>query len=319
MHAEKLAKHRDEAVDFAKGALIILMVAFHLPDFVAKLPSAANDIVYAFHMPGFLVLSGFFTTVAHTRERLTRLIRTIAIPYILLETLYLIGIGLAGELLRSNNSVELSFSNIVHHLCCAPVGTYWYLHTLLICSALYILFCSCRRLSQFHALILSSIACFLLSLIIGGLEWSNCMYFFIGAFFRLVTADIKQIIFPSLLSGVGFMIMCFATEEYSKYSLAGLFLTLSALSFFMAVQGVVHKGISSSVSMIGRNSLCIVLFSPIFTIPSKFYLRYFDFDPSGWLFGLFSVALVIALCLLTAKLSDRAGISRYIFGRRLYI
>ena len=167
--------------------------------------------------------------------------------------------------------------------------------------------------------ILSSIACFLLSLIIGGLEWSNCMYFFIGAFFRLVTADIKQIIFPSLLSGVGFMIMCFATEEYSKYSLAGLFLTLSALSFFMAVQGVVHKGISSSVSMIGRNSLCIVLFSPIFTIPSKFYLRCFDFDPSGWLFGLFSVGLVIALCLLTAKLSDRAGISRYIFGRRLYI
>lgn len=319
MHTEKLAKHRDEAVDFAKGALIILMVAFHLPDFVAKLPSAANDIVYAFHMPGFLVLSGFFTTVAHTRERLTRLIRTIAIPYILLETLYLIGIGLAGEVLRANNSVEFSFSNILNHVCCAPVGTYWYLHTLFICSATYILLCSCRIIKRLHALIVSSIICYLLSQIIGGLEWGNCMYFFIGAFFRLVTADIKQIIFPSLLSGVGFMIMCFATEEYNKYSLAGLFFTLTALSFLISVAEPTAKSISSTISLIGRNSLSIVLFSPIFIIPSKFYRDIFDFDPTGCLFGLVSLVMVVALCLFASKLLDEAGISRYIFGRRLYI
>lgn len=52
---------RITSVDFIKGLMITLMVTFHLP--LSGYVVDATPYVYAFHMPVFLVLSGFFLKV----------------------------------------------------------------------------------------------------------------------------------------------------------------------------------------------------------------------------------------------------------------
>jgi len=65
---------------------------------------------------------------------------------------------------------------------------------------------------------------------------------------------------------------------------------------------------------LGKNSLCIVLFSSFFTVCTKLYVRFFAFDVSGMLWALVSTLLVVGLCLLMACLSDRMGLSEILMG-----
>ena len=51
--SEVLAKQRDAVVDIAKGIGILLVVYGHLHNPI-------NTFIYAFHMPLFFFLSGFF-------------------------------------------------------------------------------------------------------------------------------------------------------------------------------------------------------------------------------------------------------------------
>lgn len=313
------SSHRDLSVDFAKGILIILMVAFHLPYFVSRQPACINDAVYSFHMPAFLIISGFFTASPDKGKRWKRLLRTIAVPYLVFETAYLLCLGAAGECLGAGNAFSLSFGNVVYHTLFHPMGTYWYLHTLIICSSSYFLLSSAKSpLGRFEYAAGAALLCYALSLIISGLDWFCCMYFFIGTFLRQFSQRLSDAIPPSCLSGLGFFLLCFASESFGKGTLCGLFLTLSALSFLQYVPTALRGGGVTVIAAVGRNTLCIVLFSPIFTIASKPFSHWFDFDPSGLLFGVLCTLSVIVLCLLCARCCDTLGLSPLLFGRQLF-
>lgn len=311
---------REPSVDFAKGVLILLMVLFHLSYFIGKMPNGTCELVYTFHMPGFLVLSGFFTSMDDPVHRVRKMARGVVVPYFLFEVLYLIGLGMMGRMVGSNNHFELSVPNLADTICLNPIGTYWYLHTLIICTCVYALF-SVRRmcLSGVNAVIAASVCCWGLSFLIDGLKWENCMYFFAGAYIRLLYKDIKQIIIPTWLAGIAFVFLCFGAEEYGRYTLGGLFITLSSMSFLFAAHKIVGRKAAWIFEKCGKNSLIIVLMSPFYMIPSKFYSRFFDFEPTGLLFGLFSLALITGLCLYSAIVLDRIGISRKVFGKELYM
>lgn len=296
-----------------------MMVLFHLTYFINKMPNGTCDLIYTFHMPGFLVLSGFFSSMENPIGRLVKTVRGILVPYIFFESVYLIGLGLIGKHVGSNNTFELSARNFIQTICVNPVGTYWYLHTLVICTTVYVLFTMRHlRLSQTNALILSSICCWGMSLLVDGLKWENCMYFFVGAYIRLLCIDIKRIVIPSWVSVIGFIFLCFGVEEYNRYSLGGCFITLAALSSLFFLPRIMGKKLSYVYEKIGRNSLCIVLMSPFFMIPSKFYSHFFDFDPTGLLFGVFSLIFIVTACMLSAILLDGMGCSKVLFGNKMF-
>lgn len=310
---------RDASVDFTKGVLISLMVLFHLTYFIEKMPNGTCGLVYTFHMPGFLVLSGFFCSMKNPVERLKKMARGILVPYILFESVYLLGLGMIGKLVGSNNTFELSAVNIAHAVSLSPVGTYWYLHTLVFCISIYAFFSmKFMSLSKVNALILASICCWGITFLINGLKWENCMYFFIGAYIRLLSVDIKKIVIPTWLSILGFVCLCFGVDAYNRYSLGGCFITFASLSCLFFLSKIVGHKLSYVFEKTGRNSLCIVLMSPFFMIPSKFYSRYFDFDPTGLLFGIFSLVTIIGLCMLFAVVLDKIGISKVVFGNKIF-
>lgn len=56
-------RQRIDELDFLKGVLIILMISFHLVYF-SELHPYVKQVVYTFHMPGFLMMSGFLMNVS---------------------------------------------------------------------------------------------------------------------------------------------------------------------------------------------------------------------------------------------------------------
>ena len=73
------------------------------------------------------------------------------------------------------------------------------------------------------------------------------------------------------------------------------------------------------IEFLGRNSLVLYLFSPIFTILCKYLVPFLNFDSSGILFLVLSLIVCVVGCLAIAKILEFIGVSRYMFGRRKVI
>ena len=95
-------------------------------------------------------------------------------------------------------------------------------------------------------------------------------------------------------------------------------LSFTFLGFVFDLKDRIPKRISDYMAYIGRNSLAILLFSPLFTVVTKFYAPFFAFDDSAILWTVFSLSLVVSLCLFCAMLFDRLSLSRIVAGKNIY-
>ncbi|MFE9764312.1 acyltransferase family protein [Streptomyces sp. NPDC005808] len=88
----KPAKQRDAFFDNAKYLAIVLVAVGHAWEPVkgqSRGLETLYTIVYAFHMPAFILISGYFSRSFDMRaDRLKRLVTGIAVPYILFEVAY---------------------------------------------------------------------------------------------------------------------------------------------------------------------------------------------------------------------------------------
>lgn len=85
-------KQRDAFFDNAKYLAIVLVAMGHAWEPLkgdSRILEAAYQVVYAFHMPAFILISGYFSRSFDMRpDRLKRLITGVAVPYIIFETAY---------------------------------------------------------------------------------------------------------------------------------------------------------------------------------------------------------------------------------------
>ncbi|MFJ2826805.1 acyltransferase family protein [Streptomyces sp. NPDC087263] len=88
----KPAKQRDAFFDNAKYLAIVLVAMGHAWEPVkgqSRGLEALYTVVYAFHMPAFILISGYFSRSFDMRaDRLKRLVTGIAVPYIVFEVAY---------------------------------------------------------------------------------------------------------------------------------------------------------------------------------------------------------------------------------------
>ncbi|MEU9450234.1 acyltransferase family protein [Streptomyces sp. NPDC048277] len=84
--------HRDAYFDNAKYLAIVLVAVGHAweplrPD--SRTVTALYTFVYAFHMPAFIVVSGYFSrTFDASPARIRRLVTGVAVPYVVFEVAY---------------------------------------------------------------------------------------------------------------------------------------------------------------------------------------------------------------------------------------
>jgi fucose 4-O-acetylase-like acetyltransferase len=85
------AGNRNLHLDNARGLLIILVVAAHLLESLMETSSLARTtyaFVYSFHIPAFVVVSGYLSRSDLTWPRFRALVLSIILPYLILELLY---------------------------------------------------------------------------------------------------------------------------------------------------------------------------------------------------------------------------------------
>lgn len=306
-------KSRIPQLDYLKGVFILLMVLFHLELTEQTYPLLYNA-VYTFHMSAFLIISGYLANVDKRPGEFGKSLLRILIPYIVFETLYILMQYFIGGSLGAHNAIDqLTASDFLQRIATMPTGPYWYLHTMIICLVLYWLVYRVLGLDGLGALALLGLILYGLSVVIEGLTWGNAIYFLIGVFIFRCGKQFMEVITPSWLALLPLMVLFWFPENYDRGSLAGIAITVLVISVLLVLFPVLFKSLRNLLCYIGRNSLAIVVFSPIFTILTKRVAPFFSFDPSAVCFSLCALTFTVAGCLAGAWLSDVLKLSRFVF------
>jgi len=306
---------RIQEIDLAKGILILLMVTYHIELFNTKYPDAC-PVMFTFIMPGFLMISGYLFSVNKESKKFFKSICGIVVPYIVFELVYLLGIELLGKYIGATNTFDGGVLTLLSKIAFSPIGTYWYLHTMAICLTVYYLV-NRYVMNGLSGILISSIILYALSVGIEGLKWGDVIYFIIAILFRNSNFVINERL-KSPISILCFVLIIVFTNEFSRYSIPGIGLTLTFLGFIFDLKDRIPECITNFISYIGRNSLALVLFSPLFTVVAKVCAPFFAFDGTRIIGTICCLSMIVALCLFCAILFDRSSLSRIIVGKNIY-
>lgn len=307
---ERTPSGRMDEIDYLKCVCILLMVVFHLAYIGDKYPYA-KLVVYTFHMPVFLLISGYLTHIGKPAREFLRKYLWIFIPYAVMET----GYAVASSLLPVRQGLEeLSLPTVVEALFVSPVGPYWYLHTLMLCALLYYAVFRLVRGQTITRFILLGL-CFYGLARLHLLAFENAAYFLGGCILAQSGVLLNCFFRPSLWAAAPLILLCAVPENLSRGTLAGVLITYLAACLLLRFYPLLTPRLRRSSLYIGRHTLAILLFSPIFTMLAKGYLPLLAFDPTGMLFLTTATALTVGGSLVIEQAIYRLGLSRYFFGK----
>lgn len=318
------ANHRVAELDFLKFVFIVLMVVFHLAWF-SRLHPDAKQFVYTFHMPAFLVMSGYLMNMSKTAPRFFRTIWWLLVPYAVMESGY---IAMASVLPIAEHIDGLTLAVFADKLLLHPIGPYWYLHTMALCGTLCYLVIGRLRLSVAGSAI---VACFLLYVCsrCGVVSMSCACYFLAGVVIRQVGIRLERLLAPTMLALLPLLYLAADKSCHDKATVAGIAIVWLTMSLAASVMHLLSRAAKSEVGSIskvagsvlstaltvGRNTLSIILFSPIFTILCKPLIPVLSFDSTGLLFAVVATTVTIGGCLATTFVLDRMHISPFLLGK----
>ena len=218
--------HRIKEIDFVKCVLIVLMIAFHLV-FIGDSYPYAKQVVYTFHMPGFLVISGYLLNVGKPWRKFLHAMLWIFIPYAVMESGYTV---MAAVLPIREHIDLLTFSLYMDKLLLHPLGPYWYLHTLLLCSTVYYGVAHCRRIGPVLRLITVAVL-YVLLWRIGIVSLSCALYFLGGAAVRSGGMRFTRFFRPTLWALLPMAVLAFFPVNMDKGSAGGVFFVYLSVCF----------------------------------------------------------------------------------------
>jgi fucose 4-O-acetylase-like acetyltransferase len=304
----KDASHRIDELDYIKCILILLMVSFHLV-YIGDLYPYAKQVVYTFHMPLFLLLSGYLMKVDKTAKKFLYTIKWYLIPYVVMESGYVwMASGLPIREHIDHLSLSLYFDMLLFH----PLGPYWYLHTLILCGMTYYgvyHLLSVRLFSRFIQLGIIYSLYAQLGLVSLGMSF----YFLAGAVIRHSKIPLLQFFQPSWLALLALPLLIAHQENLHVSASGGILISYLFVSVCLASYPMDNDRLLRCMLYLGRNTMSIYIFSPIFTFPCKYLLPLFAFDTSGLLFLVVSLAVCVFGSLSIKWIMDIFHVSPILF------
>lgn len=298
-------------LDFLKCVFILLMIVFHLVYIGNRYP-VAKAFVYTFHMPGFLIISGYLLNVHKPVPQFLRYIQWIFVPYLLMESGYVV---MASVLPIREHIQQLTFGLFLDKLFLHPLGPYWYLHTLMLCGIVtYVV----AQFASHHRVWM--LLCVLLSLwvlaFLGLVTWINAVYFCVGVALRLYHRPFVDTFHPAWWSFIGIVLVATCVPNaLQRHTIGGMLIVYFVISFLLWLYPYLPKGMAKISLFIGRNSLILLLFSPMFTVLSKLFQSYLLFEPSGMLFMLVALLFTVVGSFTVAYILQKLHVARYVFGK----
>ena len=298
-------------LDFLKCVFILLMITFHLV-YIGDTHPWAKQVVYTFHMPGFLIISGYLTNTAKPLGAFLRSLLWIAVPYAVMESGYVV---MASLLPIREHIDQLTPMVFLDHLVLHPLGPYWYLHTLVLCQAVVYSVAHLPRLSPTTRMLLAGLLFYGLAAGCHVVSLPCALYFLGGAVVRQGGLRFTDFFKASPLALVVFVVLVAYGANLDKATAGGVLIVYSVISFCLWTYRILPHAVLRPLLFIGRNTLPLFLFSPMFTIVCKGFLPYVLFDPSGSVYLALSLPLCVVCSLVVAHLLELTRLAPLMFGK----
>lgn len=302
---------RNLLIDFQRAILITLVILVHVVHF-GKIHPNIKESILTFMMPSFLVITGYLVNIDKPLKKFLLYILKIALPYTIMVMGYMI---LSLYLPVQDGIKSFDVNTVCNVLFVTSIGPYWFFRIMIICGICYYLIFH-NRLSflnlQAKYILLGS-AFLAISLFTPIMTAKCAFYYFIGVGIRLYVKDFSKICIGTFWAFIPLMIML---SQKGWRNWATIFVIASVFCFFsISTQLATYpKGkLKEYILYIGRNTLPIYIFHPIFTMLAKFALPAFQFDSTGCLHAVFTIVLGFVGSLGIAWCMDKTRLS-YIFG-----
>lgn len=314
-----MASKKSMEINIVRCLLIFLIILIHCTPFKDSYPNVQNAIL-AFVVPLFLFITGYLFNVRKTWREFAHYLYGMLTMYAILETAYII---LSYYLPVRDGVTELSAAVVFSKLLLHPIGPYWYLHTMIVCSCIYYLThrLSSRlgtdlaisssiflgvTLSYYTPLLglLSPLAYFMG--VIARRRFKHLMCIFSGSFMAIPIAAV------SLLYGI-----CTNHAYVSQLSYFSILLGVCTITSLVWCSLRLSPKVCHIMDYIGSNTLPIYLFHPLFTQLSKHLLPGLIDNGHIFIFCLVVIASATVGSLAIGYLMDKTGASRLLFRKSL--
>lgn len=320
-------KQRNTDIDWIRAILIILMILIHIVSFGNTYPQLKAGIL-SFMMPTFLIITGYLVNIEKSPKEMGRYLMCLALPYVIMVT----GFSVLSYFMPVRDGItELSLSQICEKIFVTSIGPYWFIQTMIICGILY--YASFKgaiwgTLRQGKTTMSTTTSLFIFATLLlllskaPALSPSAATYYFIGAVLRQCHIGFDRIFRPSPVALLLWINLLGLEEWYDWGTLAIVFSCWCCISSLMWIHSLI-KRLQDNASVrktedtllyIGRNTLPIYLFHPIFTMAAKFYHPLFSWDRSEICFALVTIFIAIAGSIGIAKIMEKTHLA-YLFGK----
>lgn len=320
-------KQRNTDIDWIRAILIILMILIHIVSFGNAYPQLKAGIL-SFMMPTFLIITGYLVNIEKSSKEMGRYLMCLALPYIIMVT----GFSVLSYFMPVRDGItELSLSQICEKIFVTSIGPYWFIQTMIICGILY--YVSFKgaiwgTLRQGKTTMSTTTSLFIFATLLllqsktPALSPSAATYYFIGAVLRQCHIGFDRIFRPSPVALLLWLLLLGMEEWYDWGTLAIVFSCWCCISSLMWIHSLINhlqdnacvRKTEATLLYIGRNTLPIYLFHPIFTMAAKFYHPLFSWDRSEIIFALVTIFIAIAGSIGIAKMMEKTRLA-YLFGK----
>ena len=320
-------KQRNTDIDWIRAILIILMILIHIVSFGNAYPQLKAGIL-SFMMPTFLIITGYLVNIEKSPKEMGRYLMCLALPYVIMVT----GFSVLSYFMPVRDGItELSLSQICEKIFVTSIGPYWFIQTMIICGILY--YVSFKgaiwgTLRQGKTTMSTTTSLFIFATLLlllsktPALSPSAATYYFIGAVLRQCHIGFDRIFRPSPVALLLWINLLGLEEWYDWGTLAIVFSCWCCISSLMWIHSLIKRlqdnacvrKTEDTLLYMGRNTLPIYLFHPIFTMVAKFYHPLFSWDRSEIIFALVTIFIAIAGSIGIAKMMEKTRLA-YLFGK----
>ena len=138
-------------------------------------------------------------------------------------------------------------------------------------------------------------------------------YFFAGVIVRQSNSVFTDVFRPMWLSLLFLIVLIADLQNLDARHIGGGLIVYFVTSLLLAIYPYIKGKLQCGILFIGRNTLPLFLFSPIFTILCKQILPYLEFDSTGMIFLFLSLIICISGSLAIAWAMDKINASKYFF------
>ena len=318
---------RNTDLDLIRAILIILMILIHIVSFGNAYPHLKAGIL-SFMMPTFLIITGYLVNIEKSPKQMGKYLMCLALPYVIMVS----GFSVLSYFMPVRDGItELSFSQICEKIFVTSIGPYWFIQTMIICGILYYISfkgATWKTLKQGKTTMSTTTSLFIFATLLllisrtPALSPSAATYYFIGAAIRQCHIEFGKIFHPSPIAILLWLNLLGLEEWYDWGCLAVVFSCWCCISSLMWIHSLITRiqdkvciqKIDNTLLYIGRNTLPIYLFHPIFTMAAKFYHPLFAWDKSEIIFAIFTILLAILGSIGIALLMEKTR-AAYLFGK----